>query len=329
MEEHGVVEARSRGCAALAASQASLRVARGSGRRRRVACQALLVAIAAGCGPVEPPRDSRASAASAQPAPPAEPVAADREAELRSLYLDLMRETLTDLVYENHPKTRAKLRADVSAWRAALRGEPYEFPTRAHTMIGTARLDNIRTLVEDVLSRGVPGDLLEAGAWRGGATIYMRAVLEAHGDTERRVWVADSFEGLPPPDAESYPADAGYDLSGIDELAVSQQEVERNFRRYGLLDDRVRFLKGWFKDTLGDAPIQELSVLRIDADLYESTMDVLRPLYPKLSSGGYVIIDDYGSLPPCKKAVADYRAEHGITAPIEVIDWTGVYWRKE
>ncbi len=253
---------------------------------------------------------------------------ATREAELRSRYLDLLKATLTDLVYENHPKARAKLRGDLSSWKDALRGEPLEYPSRAHTMVGVARLDNIRALVEDILANEVPGDLIEAGAWRGGATIYMRALLEAHGDEERRVWVADSFEGLPPPDVESYPADAQYDLSGIDELAVSQQEVERNFRRYGLLDDRVRFLKGWFKDTLPDAPIEQLALLRVDGDLYESTMDALRALYPKLSSGGYVIIDDYGSLPPCKEAVADYRAEHGITGPIHRIDWTGVYWQK-
>lgn len=283
---------------------------------------AWLAVWAAACGSAEPVP---------APAPEATAPAAETSAEvdrLRDRYLDLLKYTLTDLVYENHPKVRAKLRADLSSWQDALRGKPLEYPSRAHTMVGLARLDNIRTLVEDILANDVPGDLIEAGAWRGGSTIYMRAVLEAYGDPERRVWVADSFEGLPPPDPENYPADAQYDLSGIDELAVSQEEVERNFRRYGLLDDRVRFLKGWFKDTLPDAPIEQLSLLRIDGDLYESTMDALRALYPRVSSGGYVIIDDYGSLPPCKEAVADYRAEHGITAPIREIDWTGVYWQK-
>ena len=287
---------------------------------------ACLASWAMGCGSSEPVAEVTGETPASMARERADH--ATREAELRSRYLDLLKATLTDLVYENHPKARAKLRGDLSSWKDALRGEPLEYPSRAHTMVGVARLDNIRALVEDILANGVPGDLIEAGAWRGGATIYMRALLEAHGDEERRVWVADSFEGLPPPDVESYPADAQYDLSGIDELAVSQQEVERNFRRYGLLDDRVRFLKGWFKDTLPDAPIEQLALLRVDGDLYESTMDALRALYPKLSSGGYVIIDDYGSLPPCKKAVADYRAEHGITGPIHRIDWTGVYWQK-
>jgi len=249
--------------------------------------------------------------------------------EARHLYLDLMKLTLTDLIYENDPRIRARLQADPSFWKAVLSGETYGYPARAHTMIGLARLENIQTLVEDILARDVPGDLIEAGAWRGGATIFMRAVLAAHGNTTRTVWVADSFEGLPPPNPEKYEADAGLDLHEVDELAVSREEVERNFERYGLLDDQVRFLKGWFKDTLPEAPIERLAILRLDADLYESTMDAIVPLYPKLASGGYVIVDDYKIIPACQKAIDDYRREHGITAEIHDIDWNGVYWQKE
>ena len=102
-----------------------------------------------------------------------------------------------------------------------------------------------------------------------------------------------------------------------------------NFERYGLLDDRVHFLEGWFKDTLPNAPIEQLAILRVDGDMYESTMDALRPLYPKLSVGGYLIIDDYGAIPACKAAVEDYRSEHGITEPIVEIDWTGAYCKRE
>jgi hypothetical protein len=195
-------------------------------------------------------------------------------------------------------------------------------------MIGLARLSNIQELVENVLARDVPGDLIEAGAWRGGATIFMRAVLKAHAVTDRTVWVADSFEGLPPPNPEEYPADQGLDLNTIEDLAVSQEEAAANFERYGLLDNQVRFIKGWFKDTLPTAPIRQLAVFRVDADLYESTMDALVPLYPKVASGGYVIVDDYKVIPACKEAVDDYRAEHGITAPLNHIDWNAVYWQK-
>lgn len=95
------------------------------------------------------------------------------------------------------------------------------------------------------------------------------------------------------------------------------------------MDEHVKFLKGWFKDTLPNAPISKLSLLRLDGDMYESTMDAITVLYPKLSIGGYLIVDDWGAVAGCKKAIEDYRKENNITEPIIEIDWTGVYWRKE
>jgi O-methyltransferase len=94
-----------------------------------------------------------------------------------------------------------------------------------------------------------------------------------------------------------------------------------------LLDDRVRFLPGWFKDTLPDAPIDRLALLRLDGDLYESTIQALEALYPRLSPGGFCIIDDY-IIKACRQAVADYRAKHGVSAEIIHIDGAGVFWRK-
>ena len=133
---------------------------------------------------------------------------------------------------------------------------------------------------------------------------------------------------MPKPDPATYPADAGDIHWTLDYLAVPLDEVKENFERYGLLDDRVRFLKGWFKDTLPAAPIEKLAILRVDADMYGSTMEVLESLYSKLSAGGYVIVDDYGAVPGCKKAVEDFRTQNGIAEEIEEIDWTGVYWQK-
>ena len=95
-----------------------------------------------------------------------------------------------------------------------------------------------------------------------------------------------------------------------------------------MLDQNVAFLKGWFSETLHQAPIKSLAVLRLDGDMYESTMDSLKALYAKVSPGGFVIIDDYGAIEACKKAVTDFREENGITAEIIDIDKIGVYWRK-
>ena len=210
----------------------------------------------------------------------------------------------------------------------AARYEGRDWPASAETMIGMKRLDNLQTCIERVLQDEIPGDLIETGVWRGGATIFMRGVLAAHNVRDRVVFVADSFEGLPPPDARRAPADAGDIHWTFANLAVSLDEVRRNFERYGLLDDRVSFLKGWFRDTLPTAPIQRLAILRLDGDMYESTMDALDALYPKLSPGGYAIVDDYGAVEGCRRAVHDYRERHGIDEPIETIDWTGVFWRK-
>ncbi len=206
--------------------------------------------------------------------------------------------------------------------------EGTDWPEFAETMIGLKRLDNLHQCVRDVLERKVPGDLIETGVWRGGATIFMRAALEAYGDRTRTVWVADSFQGLPKPRPEIYPADKGSAFWTFKELSVGVNQVKANFARYGLLDDRVRFLPGWFKDTLPAAPISQLALLRVDADMYEGTLQSLDYLYPKVSPGGYVIIDDYYGIQECGKAVDDYRRRAGISAEIKKIDWTGGYWRK-
>lgn len=201
------------------------------------------------------------------------------------------------------------------------------WPLLAHTMLGTKRLDNIQFCMESVIKDGVEGDLLEAGVWRGGACILMRAILAAYGITDRRVFVADSFMGLPEPDDAHYSQDEGDMHHSFDYLAVTQEQVKENFRKYGLLDEQVIFLEGWFKDTLPNAPVEKLAIMRLDGDMYESTMDGLVPLYDRLSDGGYCLIDDY-ALGPCKAAVDDFRTERGIKDPIQKIDYTGIYWRK-
>ncbi len=210
----------------------------------------------------------------------------------------------------------------------AVRQVGKDWPTEAETMIGMERLLHLARCSAEAVRQGVPGDLLEAGVWRGGACILMRGVLAATGSEDRRVWVADSFEGLPKPDPERYPADEGDRHWTFTELAVGEEAVRTNFARYGLLDDQVRFLRGWFNDTLPSAPVERLAVLRVDGDMYGSTMEVLEALYDKLSVGGYCIIDDYGAVAGCRAAVGDFRARRGVTEPIEEVDWTGVYWRK-
>jgi O-methyltransferase len=267
--------------------------------------------------------------------------------DVQSMYLDLLRRNLTrygvDELIPVHTAGRPLAHLAVNALKrrnlVLARAKPFDekrrdlgldWPVEAETMIGMRRLTSLQQCVETVLAEDIPGDLVECGVWRGGACILMRAVLDAYGDEERCVWLADSFAGLPAPDAVSYPADGDVDRLDkcSDVLAVAEADVRANFQRYGLLDERVRFLVGWFKDTLPGAPMKHIALLRLDGDFYESTIQALDALYPRLSPGGYCIIDDYHAIEACSRAVTDYRAEHGVTDDIIEIDGSGVLWRK-
>jgi O-methyltransferase len=208
-----------------------------------------------------------------------------------------------------------------------LRSLGMDWPDEAETMIGLARLDNLEYCITSALQRNVPGDLVETGVWRGGAAIFMRAVLRAYGDVERKVWLADSFEGFPKPDEDNYPADRDSNLWTLQQLSVSLDNVKANFARYGLLDERVNFLPGWFSETLPTAPIDRIAVLRLDGAMYESTIVALRSLYQKVSPGGFVIIDDYNYVPQCQQAVDDFRREEDSIEALCPVDLVGVYWR--
>ena len=274
---------------------------------------------------------------------PSARVEADAEVlRLRRQYLELMKGALTHTIYrpmdvrfndggyvvgeEMRESVEKELSRKDFDW-ADVRANGRDWPRFAQTMVGLKRLENVQQCVERVIADRVPGDLIETGVWRGGVVIFMRAILDAYGDADRVVFAADSFQGLPPPDEAAYPADTGSRLHTAEPLVVSRNDVERNFKLYGLLDERVRFLEGWFKETLPTVADRTWAVIRLDGDMYESTLDALANLYPRLSVGGYLIVDDYG-FEPCKQAVADYRAAHDIDEPIEEIDWLGAFWRR-
>jgi O-methyltransferase len=195
-------------------------------------------------------------------------------------------------------------------------------------MVGLVRLDDLQACIESAVADGVEGDVIEAGAWRGGAAILARATLDSLGADERILWVADSFRGLPAPDPGAFPKDRLLDLSQVSFLAVPLEEVRSYFARFGC-EHGVEFVEGYFNETLPTLRGRRWSVVRLDGDTYEATWVGLDSLYPSLSAGGYLIIDDYGLIPECHAAVHDFRREHEITEPIEKIDFNGIRWRKE
>ncbi len=270
------------------------------------------------------------------------------------LYLDLLKRSLLNCVYLDNelriiylrnciagsevfdPRVlhdirheRADAYAEMTAGRADGRffGRSIHNAGYSHTMIGRARLDMLHECLDTVVSDGIPGDFVECGVWRGGSCIFMAGYLKINPAENRRIFVADSFEGLPPP---SLAQDAGLDLSKTvyPELAVGEETVRENFGVYGLESDSVVFAKGWFKDTLPRLQTREIALLRLDGDLYESTMDSLDALYEKVSPGGIVIIDDY-AIEQCRLAVADYFSRTSRDLPqMHEVDWTGVWFRK-
>jgi hypothetical protein len=194
----------------------------------------------------------------------ADPVSLSQSVEdLRALYLDLMESVLIGAVYEDPP-------LPVFDWKGfdpKARNRGVDWPKNAFSMIGAARMRNFRVLIERVISGNVPGDIVETGVWRGGASILARAVLAAYGVQDRRVILADSFEGLPPPDKDRYPADEGSIFHEYSELAVSEDKVRSNFEKFRLFDDQVVLLKGWFKNTMPLVPSNRIAILRLDGDL--------------------------------------------------------------
>lgn len=254
----------------------------------------------------------------------------------RDLYLDLLRDVLINKIYDDpsiNPVKKTSIRRILGMMDGTLdykqeaRERGMDWPSVAHSMIGAQRMENLRQCVTHVIEDEIPGDLAETGVWRGGACIMMRGVLKAYAVTDRKVWVADSFAGLPKPKSQ-YNADKADEHHKYDVLAVSQEQVAENFERYGLLDSQVCFLKGWFKETLPTAKIDRLAVLRLDGDMYESTTDAMEALYDKVSPGGFVIVDDYVMIQACREAVHDYLGRKNEKPEIKQIDGVGVFWRK-
>lgn len=282
------------------------------------------------------------------------------ETDPKVLYLDLLKKTLTDYLHIDNELANAmpfeycnrstlwrrtskdflrwamrKMRFTVAKYnrtpikeRRERREIGRDIPPLAETMIGLKRLDNLHELIKVIINENIKGDFIETGVWRGGAIIFMQGVLRAYGVKDRKIWACDSFEGLPPPEPDKFPEDEGDPHHAISILAVSQETVKANIEKYGLLDDNIIFVKGFFEDTLPNIETGDLALLRMDGDMYGATIITLNSLYEKVVSGGFIVVDDYFALKGCKSAVDDFRRDNSITSMLQPIDKDAVYWRK-
>ena len=208
-------------------------------------------------------------------------------------------------------------------------------PRDALTMIGTKGLNHIRECIKTCIDEKIPGGFMETGVWRGGACIFAAGCFKYYDEPTRSIYVCDSFQGLPMP---SHQNDYGHEYYNKAEyLKVSKETISNSFEKYNLLHDNVFFVEGYFEDTMPELSKQDiqLSILRLDGDMYTSTISVLEAMYDKVSPNGFIIIDDFG-LEPCRKAVHEFRKKRDITNPIiTVTEYENdglqpsiVYWRK-
>lgn len=200
---------------------------------------------------------------------------------------------------------------------------------RDFTMLYPLRGRALLRLARDIARRGVPGALVDCGTYNGGSTALLSA-----GAPERAVWAFDSFQGLPEPSVRDTVVDPDWVPDENLETAAglcrgSEEMVRRAVLAYGA-PERLEVRAGWFEDTLpvAKAQIGPIAVLHCDSDWYDSVHITLEQLYPLVSSGGYVVIDDYGGIPGARRATDDYRQEVGDDARIVRVDQTGRYWRK-
>jgi O-methyltransferase len=218
----------------------------------------------------------------------------------------------------------------ISKGKEGMRESGSDSTLNCYTLVGYKRLDFLENALLSISKEEVEGDILEAGVWRGGASIYIKKLLDMLGQ-DRVLYCADSFEGMPKPKLSQDLKSGDGDYSEVEFYSVKLERVIENFKLFNALDDKVHFIKGWFSDTMPTLSenIQKISLLRIDCDLYESTNCVLSSLYPKVSSGGFIYIDDYNSWAGCKQAVDDFRRNQKIDTPLIQVDWSSVFWRKK
>jgi len=246
-------------------------------------------------------------------------------------YLELLKGWIIGSAYGSVEKSvRPGFHPTTREYNSERRLNGFDWPLFGVSMVGMRRLENVQNLLFSVFSKNVPGDFVETGVWRGGTCIFARAVMRAKGQQHRKVYVSDSFAGLPPGNPVFGKGDMNWEK--MDYLPTSPDQVALHFSMFNVLDSGVMFVQGYFNDSMPTlrSHLQRfdssISILRLDGDMYQSTIDVIYRLYDLVSIGGYVIVDDWGL--PARKACEDFFNHHDHHPTIVPIDRLSVYWMK-
>jgi hypothetical protein len=197
---------------------------------------------------------------------------------------------------------------------------------RPYTMTNPERLFSLIQATRYVLSAGIPGSIVECGVWRGGSMMAAALTLRQAGDVCRDLYLFDTYEGLPAPT----PIDVNYRGLAARRFLTSKRlrqdnsaslyEVKANLASTGYPDELLHFVQGRVEETIPNSAPDQIAILRLDTDWYESTRHELIQLYPRLAAGGVLIIDDYGYWRGARKAVDDYMAEHRLNLLLNRVD---------
>jgi O-methyltransferase len=220
------------------------------------------------------------------------------------------------------PRLRERLHTLIQPLRARFLPEPYR-SVLPYTMVSVRRLRRLDALAREMDERGIEGDVVECGSCNGGSGAVL-ANVACRSPLQRHVWLLDSFAGLPTPGNKDGSAAATF--TGL--CHGTAANVRDVLHKLGIPHDAVTLVPGWFHDTLPTLPVGRIAVLNIDADWYESVLQVLEALYDKVSPGGAVHLDDYGYWEGCRRAWEEFAARRGIGVELLPIDGIGVYFYK-
>jgi hypothetical protein len=198
-----------------------------------------------------------------------------------------------------------------------------------YTMVSAMRLINLYQRVQDANRLNLPGDIAECGVWHGGSAAIMGAAVQDDRafKGKRKLWLFDSFQGLPPPGKNDGEKEHAFYFEGWCKGDVDK--IEQIFHRLDVPWEQATVIPGWFEVTLERAPIEQIAVLHVDADWYDSVKLVLDKLYDRVVPGGFIVIDDYWVWPGCKKAVDDFLQERQLAdVRLQNVGKQAVYFRK-
>jgi O-methyltransferase len=209
---------------------------------------------------------------------------------------------------------------------------PHYEACKRYTMTSVERMYALYEATRYVVRGKIPGDFAECGVWRGGSIMLAARVLRELGDSSRKVYLYDTFEGMSAPttkDVDLAGRSAGEKWSAKraadhnDWCYAPLADVQRNIAATGYPTESVVFVKGTVEDTLPGTAPERIALLRLDTDWYESTRQTLVHLYPRLAPGGVLIIDDYGHWQGCRQAVDEYFAANEPAPLLTRVDYTG------